>query len=313
MNKQQERAERRTECERLAGTLRELRSGTGLSLAALAAKTPYSKSSWERYLNGKALPPRQAVEELCTLAGERADRPLALWELAEAAWSGRAGAGAGRGPAVAPASAVAPAAAVAPASAGDPEPRPERAPEAAVAVAGAARRRRRLRSGGFAVGVLGGLAAVAAAVLLAVWGFDGSGQSVEGDTGARGRTGEPGPSCQGDACTGKSPEQTRCSTAANQPSTVAERRFGGDTVVKVRHSAACGTVWARIDRGQVGDRVSVTAPGIAAQHTEVRDRWDAEASLSTPMTAAERPALAEVEVCVVRDGERSCFSGWDPD
>lgn len=74
----------------LAAAMRELRSATGLSLAGLAAKTPYSKSSWERYLNGKTLPPREAVEELCRLAGEPVGRCVALWELAEAAGSGRA-------------------------------------------------------------------------------------------------------------------------------------------------------------------------------------------------------------------------------
>jgi hypothetical protein len=75
---------------RLVALLRELRGGTGLSLAALAAKTTFSKSSWERYLNGKTLPPSRAVRELCRLAGEPEGRCLALWELAESEWSGRA-------------------------------------------------------------------------------------------------------------------------------------------------------------------------------------------------------------------------------
>ncbi|NMH96487.1 helix-turn-helix domain-containing protein, partial [Pseudonocardia acidicola] len=74
----------------LVGLLRELKDRSGLSLAALAAQTPYSKSSWERYLNGATLPPRHAVEALGRLAGEPADRLLALWEQAETRWSGRA-------------------------------------------------------------------------------------------------------------------------------------------------------------------------------------------------------------------------------
>ncbi|HEY8980898.1 MAG TPA: helix-turn-helix domain-containing protein [Streptomyces sp.] len=80
------------ECAALAEGLRAVRSRTGLSLAALAGRTPYSKSSWERYLNGKKPVPRQAVEALCTLAGEPPARLLALWELADAEWSGRSGA-----------------------------------------------------------------------------------------------------------------------------------------------------------------------------------------------------------------------------
>ncbi|MEV0320150.1 helix-turn-helix domain-containing protein [Streptomyces sp. NPDC050658] len=266
---------------RLAGTLRELRAAAGLSLAALAAKTPYSKSSWERYLNGKVLPPRQAVEELCDLAGERRDRPLALWGLAESAWSGRAGSGGVRAPAA------------------QPEPADDPAP------AEPAGRRRRWRSTGFLAGALGGLAAVAAGVLLVVSGLGGGGTDAKGaPTGSKSA---PGPGCSGDSCTGKDAEATRCSGAANPPGTLAEHRFGGGTVVKVRRSVECGVVWARIDRGRIGDRVEIVAPGIGTQQTEVRDRFDEEGSLPTPMAAAARDALADVRGCLVRDGERWCF------
>ncbi|KND39151.1 helix-turn-helix domain-containing protein [Streptomyces acidiscabies] len=81
------------ECAALAEGLRAVRARTGLSLAGLAERTPYSKSSWERYLNGKKPAPRQAVEALCALAGEPSARLLALWELADAEWSGRGRAG----------------------------------------------------------------------------------------------------------------------------------------------------------------------------------------------------------------------------
>ncbi|CAM5741747.1 hypothetical protein SHIRM173S_07885 [Streptomyces hirsutus] len=37
---------------------RHLKDHSGLSLRQLAAKTGYSSSSWERYLGGRALPPR---------------------------------------------------------------------------------------------------------------------------------------------------------------------------------------------------------------------------------------------------------------
>ncbi|WP_461011449.1 helix-turn-helix domain-containing protein, partial [Streptomyces capparidis] len=75
---------------RLAVRLRELKDRTDLSLAALAARTAVSKSSWERYLNGKALPPRQAVRALGRLAGESGPMLEAMWELADRAYSGRA-------------------------------------------------------------------------------------------------------------------------------------------------------------------------------------------------------------------------------
>ncbi len=71
----------------LAVQLRRLKDHSGLSLAALAARTPYSKSSWERYLNGKKLPPAGAVEALARLCGADVTRLLALHEVAAQAWS----------------------------------------------------------------------------------------------------------------------------------------------------------------------------------------------------------------------------------
>ncbi|MGA5565636.1 helix-turn-helix domain-containing protein [Streptomyces platensis] len=67
--------------------LRRLKDHSGLSLAALAARTPYSKSSWERYLNGKKLPPAGAVEALARLCGADVTRLLVLHEVAAQAWS----------------------------------------------------------------------------------------------------------------------------------------------------------------------------------------------------------------------------------
>ncbi|GHI01820.1 hypothetical protein AQI88_16780 [Streptomyces cellostaticus] len=68
--------------EPLVVRLRELRDRTGLSLAALAARTPYSKSAWHRYLTGTQRPPRPAVEALSRLAGADPAPVLALWEAA---------------------------------------------------------------------------------------------------------------------------------------------------------------------------------------------------------------------------------------
>ncbi|MEU9993300.1 DUF2690 domain-containing protein [Streptomyces sp. NPDC048045] len=69
--------------EPLVVKLRELRDRTGLSLAALAARTPFSKSAWHRYLTGTQRPPRPAVEALSRLAGTDPAPVLALWEAAE--------------------------------------------------------------------------------------------------------------------------------------------------------------------------------------------------------------------------------------
>jgi hypothetical protein len=73
----------------LVSLLRDFKDRSGLSLAALAEHTNISKSSWDRYLNGRTLPPRHAVQALAQLVGEPTRRPLALWERARTAWSGR--------------------------------------------------------------------------------------------------------------------------------------------------------------------------------------------------------------------------------
>ncbi|WP_240466805.1 helix-turn-helix transcriptional regulator, partial [Streptomyces sp. S5] len=67
---------------RLVDRLRRLKDATGLSFTALATRTSYSRSSWERYLNGRKLPPADAVTELAVLAGADPDRMLALHTLA---------------------------------------------------------------------------------------------------------------------------------------------------------------------------------------------------------------------------------------
>ncbi|MBU6535851.1 peptidoglycan-binding protein [Streptomyces sp. NPDC057245] len=67
--------------------LRRLKDHGGLSMRQLAAKTGYSAKSWERYLGGRSLPPREAVEAMARIAGEDPTRLLALHEVAAEHWS----------------------------------------------------------------------------------------------------------------------------------------------------------------------------------------------------------------------------------
>lgn len=69
--------------------LRRLKDRSGLSLVSLESKTGYSRASWERYFNGKALPPRQAVEALARVVGTEPTQVLVLHEMAEQAWQQR--------------------------------------------------------------------------------------------------------------------------------------------------------------------------------------------------------------------------------
>ncbi|WP_372346753.1 helix-turn-helix domain-containing protein [Streptomyces sp. KL116D] len=215
---------------RLVSALREVRSRTGLSLTALAERTTYSRSSWERYLNGKVFPPRQAVRELCRVADEPEGRLAALWEIAEAESSGRTSV---QAPAVE-------------------EPRPHPAQPSPDTGYSCRRRRRRLMMA---------LAAVYTVIVgsVALTLFLLSGRDTAG--------GEPlssaapysiGPQCHGAACEGKDPLRLICGIT---PTTLITHRTTTGAHVEVRHSKKCGAGWVRVWGTRIGDRVEVTAGG----------------------------------------------------
>ncbi|MCW5251592.1 helix-turn-helix domain-containing protein [Streptomyces sp. SHP 1-2] len=67
--------------------LRRLVDRGGLGIAALADATGYSKTSWERYLNGRLLAPKGAIVALAEVTGTHPVHLTTMWELAERAWS----------------------------------------------------------------------------------------------------------------------------------------------------------------------------------------------------------------------------------
>ncbi|MGW2446119.1 DUF2690 domain-containing protein [Streptomyces sp. NPDC001675] len=67
--------------------LRALVDRSGLSIAALADRTGYSKTSWERYLGGRLLAPKGAIVALAEVTGTNPVHLTTMWELAERAWS----------------------------------------------------------------------------------------------------------------------------------------------------------------------------------------------------------------------------------
>lgn len=69
------------------GQLRRLVDRSGLSIAAVADRTGYSKTSWERYLNGRLLAPRGAIVALAEVTDTNESHLNTMWELAERAWS----------------------------------------------------------------------------------------------------------------------------------------------------------------------------------------------------------------------------------
>lgn len=270
---------------RLTASLRELRTRTGLSLAALAQRTTYSKSSWERYLNGKALPPRQAVRDLCRITGEPEGRLLALWEIAESEWSGRAA------PAPPP-----------PVSPQTPPPSPGTHDGGGPVPA-----RERGRGG------VGLLVALTAACVVIVGGVAVSVLPLMDGEGAQGS--EPLPSapqsgyvltsrCHGASCEGKDPISMVCGIA---PVSIDTHHTATGADVEVRYSERCGTAWARMWGARIGDRVDITGAG-PTHEVRTADQVDAETYVFTEMTAARpgqplrycfRPAAAKAK--------RQCF------
>ncbi|MDT0439344.1 MULTISPECIES: helix-turn-helix domain-containing protein [Streptomyces] len=235
---------------RLAFALGELKDRTGLSLAGLAVKTTYSKSSWDRYLGGRTLPPRTAVEELCGLAGEDPARCLALWELA--------------GSAEAEARA---------------RPHPEReqpppAPESAPAPPPGPPPSPSGHRGTTALTVLAAACALAAVVTAAL-GLFREVPPPHQDAPAPTPT---GPLCRGAACEGADPLTTRC---AQQPVTLADRHTAGGAWVELRYSVECGASWARMWGTAIGDRLVVTPGG---RTVRVGTRTQADTYVYTHMT-----------------------------
>ncbi|MEU8791510.1 DUF2690 domain-containing protein [Streptomyces sp. NPDC048643] len=298
---------------RLAAELRALRERTGLSLSGLAAKTAYSRSSWERYLNGKALPPRQAVQELCRLAGEPEGRALALWEITESGWSGRAK--------EAPRPATVPQATA--------TPRPEATPRPTVAPPAVAPPTVVSAQVGPSSGQLlprppsgpsGRRTATLMAVLAAVCALAVAGATVAlvvltRGHGAAHRAAAPAssaapssnrPTCRGAACEGLSPMVTKCGA---EPETLVRRRMSTGAWMEVRYNRWCGASWARTWGARVGDRIEMTADGAGSpvRRAKIKDDVDTDAFVYTPMTATLPGTVVRTCFLPAANDTKECF------
>lgn len=280
-----------------------------MSLAALAAATAYSKSSWQRYLSGRALPPRDAVQALAELSGADAARLLALWRLADSSWSGRDAqhhdTAAGNGPPP-PKSHVPPV--------HSPEPAVETSLDATPAdtghdrpAAGAAhhtptagRPERRAVPVAVPAGVTAALVltgVVMASVLAAVVLTRATAEESPGPVSGAERLVIP---CRGHDCTGQDSEQgeTDCWSDAR---THAVRTVSGRTV-ELRHSAKCEAVWGRIRDPRPADRVWVETTDSRRQSRQVTVPGHA---LYTLMLGVDSPA--DARACYdLGDGPSGC-------
>ncbi|MDT3724390.1 DUF2690 domain-containing protein [Streptomyces sp. DSM 41972] len=265
---------------RLATELRALRKRAGLSLAALASTTAYSKSAWERYVNGKALPPRQAVRALCRTAGEPEERLLALWDLAQAEWKGRATVATPAVPAPAQPPPVAP----------EQPARPRWAP-------GSPLKLLLMLTSAYVVIAAG----VALVLLLAPLRDTGPGEPLSANRSATSYVVMP--RCHGASCEGEDPVRMVCTVV---PETVSTYRTATGALVEVRYSEACGTVWARMWGARVGDRVDVTTGG-PVRDVGIMDSADAEAYVYTEMTRARPGSVVRSCFRPAGAGAHECF------
>ncbi|MEV5473462.1 helix-turn-helix domain-containing protein [Streptomyces sp. NPDC003631] len=262
-------------CARLAGELRDLRTRTGLSMVALAQRTAYSKSSWERYLNGKQLAPRQAVEALCTVAREPTGRLVALWELADLEWSGRAH------------------------TTPPPVARPDATPSdddrpgghgpstdhtAPGPVHGPSGRRHR--------GVLAVVCAVGLTAVTAVTAWLHT--AVDNPTNTA-PAAPPAPGCHARTCAGHKPTAMGCAMPS-QEQVLGEQRLSTGTPLEIVYSRQCRAAWALVGTARIGDVLTVSTPGGAPEQAKAADKYDTENPLVTPMIDGSG-----------RTGLRACF------
>ncbi|WP_069814631.1 helix-turn-helix domain-containing protein [Streptomyces sp. TP-A0874] len=268
----------------LAEQLRGLVDHSGLSVALVADRTGYSKTSWERYLGGLLLPPRGAVVALAETAGANPEQLIGVWQVAEQAWN-RSETGGGH--------------------------TLEAIRFAQEGQAGAARKRRRRMT---AVGVLAVVVLCLAAA--SAMSNGGSGESSEAGAGASPApavsggpekpvsSAEPTPGgspaaeakCTGAECDGGDPDAMGC--AGGNARTVSTASVGAVTV-EVRHSRACGAAWARITEAAPGDLVRINSGNVTQSSEVVGDE------AYTRMVSAREPG--QVRACVwTVGGEEGC-------
>ncbi|MFI1922909.1 helix-turn-helix domain-containing protein [Streptomyces sp. NPDC020377] len=307
-----------------AEQLRRVVDRTGLSVAAVADRTGYSKTSWERYLNGRLLAPKGAIVALAEVTGTPPIHLTTMWELAERAWSrsearhdrtmaavrvSQARAALGEfGPApdvrefdagrMALTPGVAGPAGVSPTMPVSREPR-ETPSSAGGAPGGSGPRRTTL----FLAGLVGVVTIAVGAFLLTDAGDPRQ---------AVGTTGSPSPSsaapstalpsgvlCAGAGCTGRDAEEMGCS---GDLVTTAKSATVGTTLVEVRYSRTCGAAWGRITGAAQGDEVRVTV-GPVRQTGAVTVAGEAIAY--TPMVAV-RSAADATACAVLASGQQGC-------
>ncbi|WP_419997314.1 helix-turn-helix domain-containing protein [Streptomyces boninensis] len=283
-----------------ASQLRRLVDRSRLSVSAVADRTGYSRSSWERYLNGRLLPPQGAVEALAEVTGANARHLHTMWELAERAWSraemrhdhtleaiqvaeARAALGEfGPAPAVgdkqrgggAPPKPAKKAAKKAAQSPAQPPGQPGQPAGPYPAQTPPPQRPKRRNFAGIAA-VAGAAALIILGSVVAVTQLGGDDKDKADDPKKSPTSSQQklpaGVKCVGDDCTGKDPEEMGC---GGEKATSPENAVVQGAEVEVRYSKVCKAAWARISGAVAGDSVRITAQpagGKAVSRTAVAE------------------------------------------
>ncbi|WP_262386937.1 helix-turn-helix domain-containing protein [Streptomyces sp. TRM49041] len=255
---------------RLLAEMRRIKDASGLSFGRLADRTHYSRSSWERFLNGKQLPTAVAVEQLAEVAQEDPEPLLSLLKRIGAAPAPQEPRGAARPPA-------------------DPcaEPPPIE-PH---------RRLRRLAVLGYvAAGAL--LGSVATGLVLTMSADTTAAPGIRTAAGQGADHGAPASSptvkvdvgCRGDTCLRRDPQAMDCQWDA----VTAHDTWLRGMHIQLRYSAACQAVWGRIENGTVGDTVRIK--GRTGLELEARIRIDRDTYTRMLAVSADAPPRT-VTVC----------------
>nr|WSZ20252.1 XRE family transcriptional regulator [Streptomyces canus] len=282
---------------RLAVVLQQLRQRTGLSLAQLANATTYSKSSWERYLNGKSLPPRSAVKELCRLAGEPADHPLALLDIAR---TDRAEAtGSTQAMPVRQRTAT---------GTDTPTPGSTTVPPDTYTATGEttlsdADDTCTSSTGRRHVNVVTALVSTCAVVLGALVLTHLPSPHREEAPPSPAATGVL---CRHTACQNKDPIAMRCGA---EPLTLAEHETATGAFIQIRYSQECGASWARMWGAAVKDRVEMRVGGRhgSLHSAQVTTRKEADTYVHTLMSVVSPGTPVQACFSPAAGGDKECF------
>ncbi|MFI5668569.1 helix-turn-helix domain-containing protein [Streptomyces sp. NPDC051704] len=253
----------------LFAEMRRIKDASQLSYNRLADKTHYSRSSWERFLNGKQVPTRIAVEEFAAAAGADPEPLLVLLELAVVRDEAPAEEPAVRAPErPRPGTSVKPTAAR---TGPDPDP----ATEGAV-LAGRFAWSKILRT---AAGVLAGalLGSLLTAFLIEPAGAGTAHDSTavaKGSPSATPAQSRPsGPvkvGCKSDTCMRREPQAEDCQWDA----VTVRQTFLRGMSIQLRYSEACQAVWGRVENGNIGDTVMIQDKRSSSDEATIRMEHD---------------------------------------